>query len=368
MQREDPALPLEGGEIPESTPSGTSMADALIASLRGDGEHESDGSFTLDAETARRKMRDYQLPNPTRFGLAFVQGLVARGATEVCVHIDAGSVRFEADGAPFTKLELDSVFQALFASSNSADGESLRQLALGICTAEALEPQSIRVTGAASDRSWRLTIEPGQELRLESADGVSPGNVVELTFSLGKSLMRSFGSWTADDDTTVSIGATADADAMDASYSLETMLRKHCHHARQRIRINGEIVSHGLSLSGMYLKQRDVREHFYLVLGFHPRVEGPGRLRLIQHGVWFATVALDYLTPGIYVAVQANRLNKDISQLNVVQDAAYEEVLQAVKQAHEEATRQLCEKYGAMTDRERPSSHWATVALRNLKS
>ncbi len=368
MTREDSAEPLEEGEIPESTPADTSMADALIASLRGDGDKESDGSFTLDAETARRKMRDYQLPNPTRFGLAFVQGLVGRGATEVRIHIDADSVRFEADGAAYTKLELDSVFQAVFASSSSQEGESLRQLALGICTAEALEPESIRVTGAASDRSWCLTIAPGRELSLQPTECVSPGNVIELTFSLGKSLLRSWSSWTSDDDSAAAIGAKAVADAVDGSESLETMLRKHCQHARQRIRINGEIISHGLSLAGMYFKQRDVREHLYLVLGFHPRVEGAGRLRLIQNGVWFATVALENLTYGIYAAVEADRLSKDISQLNVVQDAAYEEVVEAVGQAHEEATRQLLKKYGGKPQKERSSTHWATIVLQNLRS
>ena len=117
--------------------------DRLTAELRAGGTAEGEGGFSLDREKAREKLRQFQLADPHRYVLLFVQALVARGATSIRIEIDADDVRIEADGSPLGTGDFDELYSSMFSAVRARPG--LRELALATNAAMALNPRYVRV-------------------------------------------------------------------------------------------------------------------------------------------------------------------------------------------------------------------------------
>jgi hypothetical protein len=292
-------------------PAEQSLVDSLVASLKADGVTEAEQGFTMDPETARKKMQAFQLPDPAQFLLAFVQALVARGAERVQVDIDADDVLFTADGEPFTAADLDQVFNALFLRSVQRSTKSLRQLAIGICTAEATEPKLVRVVSGGPEGGELLELRPGEPVRREHVAPDAAGTRLHVKYGLVKRIQRAL-------------------ELRRRSDELVELLRTRCRNARATVLVNGERVSRGLhelGFSGVHFETEACRGF----VGRQSHSGGKTLVKLIQHGVWFTTVKMDELPRGTFALVDSERLSKDISQQQVVRDDAYQEVVSTLR-------------------------------------
>jgi hypothetical protein len=121
-----------------------SKADELIAGLATDAQFDSDGSFSLDREKAREKMRQFQLSDPHRYVLLLVEAAVLRGATTIVFDIDADDMQMRFDAA-LSWADLDELYGALFINRTSDEIRARRELALACNAVMALNPRWVRI-------------------------------------------------------------------------------------------------------------------------------------------------------------------------------------------------------------------------------
>ncbi|HUH06018.1 MAG TPA: hypothetical protein VML75_28705 [Kofleriaceae bacterium] len=144
---------------------------ALLASKRTGAEQVERGRFRLDWKRALDKVKRFQLTDPHRYALELVQGAVAGGATSIEVSTDADDVIITHRSNALNDLELEQLFDFLFAKEGELT--ALKQLAIGVNAALALEPKFIHVDVGA--RRLRLTSHQDLEvlpLAGEPVDGV----------------------------------------------------------------------------------------------------------------------------------------------------------------------------------------------------
>ena len=82
-----------------------------------EGSVESSGSFSLNLDAARKKLKSFQLPDPGLYPVFLVAAAVASGARRFDVWTDEKELRFEFDGSPFLLTELEQLEGYLFASA-----------------------------------------------------------------------------------------------------------------------------------------------------------------------------------------------------------------------------------------------------------
>jgi Ran GTPase-activating protein (RanGAP) involved in mRNA processing and transport len=158
----------------EETSSGRSAARGLLEQLRAEGRRVSGGDFSFDAESARRKLEEYRLPDPHLYLLEIVRAAHHLEASSVQVDVDANECELRIQGVePPASEELDNLFARAFAPQTSPRAEALRHLALGVHGALGLDPEQIVVEsrgahGTATlhlDRQGRETLEVDEEAR-----------------------------------------------------------------------------------------------------------------------------------------------------------------------------------------------------------
>jgi hypothetical protein len=265
----------------------------------------------MDPDTARKKMQDFQLPDPAQYLLAFVQALVARGAGRLDVEIDADDVRFTSDGEPFSATDLDRVFNALFMRSAGADTKSIRQLAIGICTAEATEPGHIEVRTGGPEGTRRLLLRPGEPVLSEATQPGERSTHIHVKYGLRRRVQRWLELRERDDE-------------------LVELLRSRCRNAELAVTVNGERVNRGLVEVGMGGDLFETERFRGFVARSHIG-DRSSLVKLVQHGVWFTTVQVDGLRDGTFAIVDSPWLSKDISQQHVVQNDVYADLVQTLK-------------------------------------
>jgi hypothetical protein len=148
--------------------SGPNAAPALLEQLRAEGRRVSGGDFSLDAESARRKLEEFRLPDPHLYVVEIVRAAHHLGASALRVEVDANECELHIQGVePPVADELDDLFMHAFAPQTSPRAEALRHLALGVHGAMGLDPEQIVVESRGShgsvelrlDREGRETIE-----------------------------------------------------------------------------------------------------------------------------------------------------------------------------------------------------------------
>ncbi|MCA9714976.1 MAG: hypothetical protein KC468_09850, partial [Myxococcales bacterium] len=144
-----------------------SKVEELVAALHEEGALDSEGSFTLDSERAREKLRQYQLARPHEYVLLLVQAAVLRGATKIRFDIDADDVRMNFDGAPFTREDFADLYSAMFVERASRAVQARQELALAVNAAMALNPRYIRVFSGDTTSRVFLELRPNRPDKLD---------------------------------------------------------------------------------------------------------------------------------------------------------------------------------------------------------
>ena len=137
--------------------------NTLIEDLRSEAEFDSVGRFTLDKKKAREKMKKYQLIDPHYYVLEIIQAAVASGAGKIDVYLDADDCIITFDGDNYTREDLDNIYSSLFVSQKDLTLERFRELAIGINSAQALNPAFISVLSGDGKDTVKMQVIPGQE-------------------------------------------------------------------------------------------------------------------------------------------------------------------------------------------------------------
>lgn len=286
--------------------------EALDAELRGAGALDARGEFTIDADKARDKLRRFQLVVPQHYVLLIVQALVLRGATTIAVRVDGDDVHFSADGDPFSQSELGDLSGAIFTEARDHRRLSHHYLALGLGAAMSLDPRWLTVSSGGAELTQRN--KRPDELR-ERPGAPLAGTTIHVRDRFHPRILLQM--WSREE---------------------AEILRRRCHLGDAVITLGGAPISRGLALpSGVRcIEAIDLPAHgphSAAIVGVDLRdPEREATAEIITAGVLIATHKLP-LPRGFIAHIRADLLGKDVSQADVVRDAAYHEVITAVTAA-----------------------------------
>jgi hypothetical protein len=304
--------------------SDPSTDETFVEQLREAGERVEKGHFEVDPRKAQQKLQKFQLADPHRYVLQFIQTAHLLGAEWIEIYIDADEVELHFDGEPLRDEELESIHAAAFQKRRGDRARALRHLAIGLTTAREVDPERIVVQSArVGDSGVRLTIDELGESALESGGGPTEGTTRIYLKEAYRDhhLVEFFKKFTGD-------------------LVEEKLVREQCRFARVDIELNGERVDQGLYLPEETVGQVSFEtEEDRGVLGFrdpgsmerHER-EVAGEVKLVQHGVlvcgYVFSGSLSVLEP--YAVIASDRLTKNLSQSGFVRDEAWQDLTDRV--------------------------------------
>lgn len=314
----------------DSPASGGEDAAQLIARLQAQGEVDAHGAFTLDREQARRKIQSFQLTNPARYVLELVQAAVLKGAQNLEFSLTSTELHLRCDGEPFTLIDFEHLYGALLLRASEQSGRARRHLALGLCTALAIDPALVRVESGSRAGGVFLELRKDAPDRLgslppEPPRAAFPTTHIWVRHRVGTQMLGRFLSHRK------------------GRLPEEELLRQHCVYAPLRISLDDERLSKPLTLPGVTKQYPFSHENIHGALGLMASAPVrwsesavaafdtmPTELRLIKNSVWVETVRPELLLPGYQALADCSLLRQDISHERVVQDEQYQWVVNVV--------------------------------------
>lgn len=318
------------------------MSD-LLAQLRGEGEVEARGRFSIDTERAREKLRQYQLADPHRYVLLLVESAVQSGAERIEFELDSDDVHMRFRGRAYDPQALQDIYGALFLDPADLDaGEraglrAVQLLAYALNSAMALNPRWVRVVsvddhgngarlelrGDEDDVEAIVGGEPGTHIHVR--DRFRPGLVVEFFRRLGNTLAEG------------------------------VLLRAHCMHASVPILIGGEPISETIRPPRRVSQPEHEWRHAPVLEGgltigwgwlsdAEAETGVPATADVCSNGVLVETLELREAIPGFVARVDSRALRKDVSQSQLLRDAGFDALVSALMACHDQLVQRLAER------------------------
>ena len=278
----------------------------FIDELRS-GDAVDQGSFRLDEERAREKLRNFQLANPHYYVLEFVKAAQLLGASWIWFSIDANELTMNFDGQRLTPAELKALYSAAFLRRMDFRQRALRHLAVGVNAAHAIGVSEFNIEVGGQQRHG-VELSGEEVVPLESvAEGVT-GTRIYLRKRVNPTLLLRFVD-----------------DLWDRLPEAE-VLRERGVYSSIPIKIDGEQISFGISLPG----------HIRSPMKFEHRAER-GQVGInfdnqhvitdvLQHGVLVGrdTRSGHFGEIGVRAVVESPRLTLNLSHSAFVEDRAWE--------------------------------------------
>ena len=172
------------------------VAGKLSAALEGGAQFIDDGSFTLDAAQARKKLRERRLADPRRWVLFVIEAAWLLEARLVKFLVGARSVEIEIVGHTLDPADLERLYDPLVGDGEANAGDARRRrramarLAIAIEAAFASGAKSVELLAPLPDaddgaRAARARIEPEGNPRLDEVPIALRGNHLQLDFGFG---------------------------------------------------------------------------------------------------------------------------------------------------------------------------------------
>lgn len=273
---------------------------SLIERLRGEGGRlDSRGSFTLDVKKAREKMARFQLTDPRRYILELVQAGVALGAD--AIHVTTGSdVEVRFGGAPLPEDGLRRLDDFLLSAPQAPEEYALRAVAMALAALGALQVRRVVVESAGGFQLAR------------TAEGETHGTVPPGT---NRILVEGANGWSL-------VLATPEEKLLDE----ETVW------SPVPVRVNGRATLRpALATLGEPLREERDGVRYLAGVG---RAWEHSAITLVSRGVVVGRRQLALPTP-IQAVVWHDRLGRNASHSDVVEDARYDALLKSLKDLSE---------------------------------
>ena len=333
----------------------------LLGELRAGGVVEAEGRFTLDADKAREKLRQYQLADPHRYVLLLVEAMSLAGARQLEFAIDADDVRLRCIGRPFRYEQLADLYASLFvevdATLEARERDHLRglqQLAFALNSAMALNPRFIRLESVdAEGRGVALVLEPERPDQLTRIEKAEPGTRIHVRDRFRPGLVveffRSIGGGVAE----------------------QKLLRKHCRWSPLTIVLDGETISGPLEFEGeawyaepITIESRTIGRAAIHMMPRGAAQLGPAHVDLLCNGVWIERVELEGMVAGFAAIVDDGQLRRDVSQTQVLRDATFERLVAHLQAIEAKLVARLAERWLEARARDQAGPVWAEPTLR----
>lgn len=394
--------------------------DRLLARLRSEGEHDSEGAFTLSLEAALRKLAEFRLPRGA-YLLKFVQAAARWGGSRIEVRLGSreASILFET---PWV-VDRELLEQAATSPLGSSPHPALEHLLVGLMAArETCDEPVCWLWDDAVTAALRMDHQGLRVTYHSPLQGVFPAGALIQLRRRQRSLWEGVRGWfgTSDEHALLSRGARfaplpvrldgrwlnaptlpgfwADlsqyalilverdlilgsetghhllavdqprwraarrVELQEQQYNLFAHQQMHCTSllqlrvSRFRALRSGELevylgVRDGQSYSAdlplfpfesstlVGTRSRPVAALASLALS--DRLEGPGHLTLVKDGVMLPAREVDLGCPGVMALASAEGLQADLSQLDVVEDEAYQTLLSQLRNHVAEMLREV---------------------------
>lgn len=315
----------------ETEPS--NVASRLIASLEAEAEIVDRGAFTIDQTKAREKLRDYQLADAHAWVLLVVELATLLGAKAVYFDYtqpESTNIHFRA-----TALSREQLAEPLAGVFASVDGElpaseraarrGWQKLAIAVNAllgrALRIEIESLDAQGRGTRASWSGDEQGRFSLDEVERDAELAGNHLRVAF-----------------------GETSHVEAE------RELLRRACRRAPVLVMAGSVKLSFGWK-SHFEVRGDDdeapsvapttpIRDADFRMIGLAAQLptRTPARLRVQTNGVLAEDIELEGLRRG-FTAIADLDLARDLSQSQVLRDAAFEHMLTLVRTTHDAMAR-----------------------------
>ncbi|MFN8607465.1 MAG: hypothetical protein U0931_08035 [Vulcanimicrobiota bacterium] len=268
------------------------MTPDLVALIEQDAVLVRQGNFTLAVEKAQEKLKKFQLPDPRYYITQLIQALLANGASNIHVQSEGLNLRIGFNGQGYSKEELERISDAVFESGKNRERDRIRELALGLLSVQALNPREVSI----SSQGWRWEKTPGRGRVVEN-----PGirNEIQIQHRRG--------------DT-----------------QEQQILRQTCQSCQADISFNDAVIasltskrSTGCPWPNYGFQGDGFRGAFGIAYGDIPATH----LTLTRYGVIFSKRNEIRILPSLIVEMEHDRLRKNASQSDVVEDENYSAML-----------------------------------------
>lgn len=291
------------------------------------------GHFTLAVEKAQEKLKKFQLPDPRYYITQLVQALLANQALRIQVLTDGLIVKIEFDGPGYGREELERISDAVFESGKNRQRDRIRELALGLLSVQALNPREVSISSQGV--RWERT--PGR------------GRVVESEHGRNEIVIQHRRADTQEQQT----------------------LRQTCQSCQADIYANDAIISSraatrntGCPWPNYAFRGDGFRGAFGIAYGEIAATH----LTLTRYGVVFSKRPEARILPSLIVEMEHDRLRKNASQSDVVEDANYSAMLAQLQKIQLEFALELAGKRLPGYQAQQVFYYFQELVVQNLSS
>jgi hypothetical protein len=309
------------------------VKDSLSACLDGyrqSGELDSSGEFTLSRQHAQKKLQQFTLPEPRLYVLNLVASAVSGGASHLEFRADADELWMATDARLEDPRDLQDIERLVFSSQASSP---LKELAIALNGILPLRPRTLELQVDDARGRFRLYRE-GERWLFEQAtqEPAEPGLRLYVREKLGTRVARKLAARMAG-------GMLADSE--------EDAVFRYCNRCPVAVTFNGKPANRPVILGeAPYVTFSDgpfpaghVMAEFGVTRPASPGMSGllavGGRLApwvtLVFLGVNFRLPENAFSHNGLRGIVYCDALRKDLSQVQLVQDEAFERLLGEIK-------------------------------------
>ena len=303
----------------------------LIKDLETEGKLDSVGDFTLDKKKAREKMKKYQLVDPHYYVLELVQAAVASGATYIDFYIDSDDCMITFDGENYTKDDLENMYSSLFMSQSDYTLDRYRELAIGVNSALALNPQFIKIISGDDEGTVQLEIAPPNKEIMVDAEESFKGTKIHVKDRM---------SWR--------VASRFLAKAIASKLPTEAkVLKEKCIYCRVPITVNKENINNEkqLDLQNVLTQVHPDWEEIKGSMGIPRTPYKLSHIEFVKWGVKINSRHLKLSSIPLIGVVEANRLIKNVSQSDIVENDVFKETLKQLKSVTDEIVMKLAEDF-----------------------
>jgi hypothetical protein len=259
-----------------------------------------------------------------------VQAAVASEATYINVYIDPDDCIISFDGKLYLKQELDNIYSSLFVSQKDVSLERFRELAIGINSAQALNPKFIKVISGDGQNVTQLLLKPPNFEQIVEPEEILNGTKIHVKDRV---------SWRVASKFFKNITSQLPTEGQ--------VIKDRCMYCSIPITINNEaVLRHTTMSSADVLCSINIeKDGVKGILGIPIAPYELSHLQFVKWGVLITTRHLRLSFIPVVGVIEANQLIKNVSQSDIVENDTFKSVLETIKSCLDDLIIELVNQY-----------------------